>query len=148
LRRCFVLSVFVLLILVIAVGACGKKAPPFLPKAIFLSKVVDLKGQWVEGNLKLTGTIDTPKPKNDIHSEIKGCKVYYAEFPVESPPCNGCPIQYAGLHEFGPEVITSEGFACSIPIKGKDRILFFKVHLIGLDGVPGPASDPVRVDME
>ncbi|MBN1850421.1 MAG: hypothetical protein JW932_17765 [Deltaproteobacteria bacterium] len=143
--------VFIFLIsimLVIAGWACGRKAPPFIPEAVFSAKVVGLEGQWVEGKIVLTGTIDLSETQEDIHGEIKGCRVYLAEFPVENSPCKGCPIQYSHFHECGANVIGSNGFVCDMPIDDRDRILFLKVHLIGPNGILGPASEQIRVEVE
>ena len=134
--------------ILLAIGACGKKRPPFLPQKKFSVKVADLKGEWAEGYFTLKGHIiglKGPKKADDL---IKGSRVYYGEYPLHDPPCDTCPIEYHGYHEFGPEVITEEGFFCRVPGKVRGRLYYFKVHLIGSEGAVGPSSNRVRVTVE
>jgi hypothetical protein len=37
-------------------------------------------------------------------------------------------------------------FSCRVPGKHRDRLYYFKVHLLGPDGSPGPPSNRTRVD--
>ena len=134
-----------LLSVVLAFWACGKKTPPFLNQNAFSVKVMNLKGEWHQGELYLKGDIVSSKDQGGNSPRVNGCKVYYAQYPTNHPPCEGCPIQYQGYEKFGPEVITSDGFRCRVPMKENELIYFFKVHLIGADGAVGPASNTVRV---
>jgi hypothetical protein len=128
--------------------ACGKKAPPFLPQKPFLTKVIDLHGKWVQGEILLTGHLLQPDGEKGGSPQISGCKVYYATFSTDNPPCEGCPIKFTRYYEFGAEVITSKGFHCIIPGADKVRIYHIKVHLTGPDNTVGPASDIIRIEGE
>ena len=125
--------------------ACGKKGPPFLPHREFSVRVFDLKGEWVRGDFFLKGNIKGPMGQKKAVDVVKGCRVYYARYPFENPPCDGCPVTYHGYHEFGREVITPDGFLCKVPGTLKGQIHFFKVHLIGPDDSVGPSSNRVQV---
>ncbi len=136
------------LALFLTVSSCGKKGPPFVPRKEFSVKIVDLKGEWVKGDLFLKGDIHRPMEPEKAVGPVKGCRVYYARYTLEDSPCAGCPIEYQGYYELGPEVITAEGFFCKVPGEIKRQISFFKVHLTGPEGVVGPPSNRVRVVME
>ena len=137
---------FLLLTLLLVALACGKKAPPTLPKMEFPVRVVDLSGEWEEGNLYLKGDINTlKKPGGKGVNMVKGCRVYYGQYTLENPPCAGCPIEYNGYHEFGPEVIKEGDFSCVVPGKTEGHVYFLKVSLIGPDGAAGPSSNTIRV---
>ena len=137
-----------LLCVVLFVWACGKKAPPFLNQDMFSVKVINLKSEWHQGELYLSGDIVGSKDQGGKLPQVIGCKVHYAQYPIDHPPCEDCPIQYQDHDEFAPEVITPEGFRCRISKKDNGRIYFFKVHLIGPNGADGPASNMVRVVVE
>jgi hypothetical protein len=129
--------------LAILVGtlACGKKADPFLPQKGISAKVTDLKGVREKGNILLRGEIRGTK-------DVQGARVYYAQFPLEDPPCEGCPIEYQGHRSFGAEVVTQEGFFCTLPVKVQRQVYFFRVNLIGSGGRMGPPSETVKVVIE
>jgi hypothetical protein len=78
----------------------------------------------------------------------QGCRVYYAQYPLDNAPCAGCPIEYHGYQEFGPEVITEQGFFCKVPAEISGQVYFLKVRLIGPEQTEGPSSDTVRVMVE
>ena len=127
-------------------SACGKKAGPFLPnKKAFSGKVANLSGEWQEGYVVLKGDIETPGGDKANKERVEACRVYYGQYPLDSPPCETCPIKYQGYHSFGPEVARDGGFFCKVPGKFKGQIYFFKVHLIGKDGSMGPPSDRVKI---
>jgi len=128
--------------------ACGKKEPPFLPQKAFSVSVVDLKGEWGEGYIFLSGKINDPVEPKEAMTVVKGCRVYYGQYPLDNPPCAGCPIKYHGYHGFGPEVITEKGFFCKVPGKRKEHIYYFEVKLVGPDGNLGPSSNRVKVSVE
>ncbi len=146
--RLFALLLSLGVLVLVSMGACGKKAPPFLPQKAFLTKVIGLQGEWVQGEIQLTGDVYQPEGENRDFPRINGCRVYYTSFSSENPPCEGCPIQYRDYYEYGEEVITSKGFHCKIPAADKDLIYLLKVHLTGPNNTLGPASDIVRVEGE
>ncbi len=144
-RKTFLLAAGLLLAGLVITASCGKKGPPFIPQRTFDLSVTNLQGQWVEGYFLLTGDIPDLDHGNGGGRSITGCRVHYAEYPVNHPPCADCPIAYQGYHGFGPEVVTAEGFSCQIPGKTKGRIHFFRVYLTGPDGAMGPPSKRVQV---
>lgn len=120
---------------------CGKKGDPFLPQKEVSAKVTDLRGEREKGNIVLRGQISAP-------NEVEGARVYYAQYPLENPPCEGCPIEYQGHQSFGKEVVTQEGFYCTVPIKVLGQVHLFRVNLMGPGGRMGPPSETVKVVVE
>lgn len=120
---------------------CGKKGDPFLPQKEVSAKVTDLRVEREKGNIFLKGQISAPK-------EVEGARVYYAQYPLENPPCEGCPIEYQGHHSFGAEVVTEEGLRCRVPVKVQGQVYFFRVNLIGPGERMGPPSETVKVVVE
>lgn len=141
-----VFMVGILAACLLAVGGCGKKGDPTLPRKGFSAGVESLAGAW-EGNfIVLRGTLEGVSGPADARDQIQGCRVYYGAYDAKEPPCEDCPVRYHGYHEFGPEVIAAEGFSCQVPGKRRDTLYFFKVHLIGPEGELGPASNRTKVD--
>ena len=103
--------------------------------------MTDLEGERQKEVIVLSGKISGPK-------EVEGARVYYAQYPLEKSPCEGCPIEYQGYQAFGAEVVTEEGFLCRIPVKGQGQAYFFRVNLIGPSEAIGPPSDTVKVVVE
>jgi hypothetical protein len=120
---------------------CGKKGDPFLPLKEVSAKVTGLRGEREKENILLRGEIIAPQ-------EVEGARVYYAQYPLENPPCEGCPIEYQGHQSFGAEVVTEEGFLCKVPIKVRGQVYFFRVNLMGPGGKMGPPSETVKVVVE
>jgi hypothetical protein len=120
---------------------CGKKGPPFLAKKPFDAYVMNLEGQRRAGSVLLEGRVVGAKDK-DL---VQGARVDFARYPLDEPPCEGCPIEYRGSHRFGPEVVKGAGFGCEVPVDVKEDIYYFKVHLLGPDNTVGPPSNAVRV---
>jgi hypothetical protein len=121
--------------------SCGKKGPPFLPKKPFDAGVMNLQAEWRVGSVFLEGHVVGAKEKDSV----QGARVDYAQYPLDEPPCEGCPIEYRDHHRFGPEVVTGTGFGCEVPVDTKEEIYYFKVHLVGPDDAVGPPSNTVRV---
>ena len=128
----------------LAVWACGKKGPPFLPKQHVLSKVAHLKGEWRDGVVVLSGDIRFPQDQGKGPASIP-LKVYYAQYAAEAPPCEGCPIAYTDEREIRAEIITPERFWCRIPGITEQGIYFFTVSLMDGTGATGPPSNRVKV---
>lgn len=129
-----------LLVLMVTVS-CGKKGDPFLPQKEISARVTDLKGKREKGDILLEGKILGPK-------EVKGARVYYAQYPLEKTPCEGCPIEYQGYQAYGADVFEGEGFLCRIPVKDQGQVYFFRVNLIGPGGEMGPPSETVKIAAE
>lgn len=143
-----ILIILLCLGILLTAPTCGKKGPPFLPQKELSVKVADLTGEWVEEYILLKGNINGLKETEKAMDLVKGCRVYYGEYTLDNPPCEGCPIEYHGYHGFGPEVVTEERFLCRVPGKIQKRIYYFKIHLIGSGGVIGPPSNRIRVAVE
>ena len=134
-------------VLLMAVS-CGKKAPPFLPTKDFTVKITNLRGEWVAGVVLLKGDISGPMGSKKASELVKGCRVHYGQYPLKNPPCAGCPIEYGGFREFGPEAVTEGGLFCKVPARMKQQVYFFKVHLMGPDSTVGPPSNRIRLDVD
>jgi hypothetical protein len=132
----------------LALPACGRKAPPFLPAQGMPFIVEHLKGEWKHGGIVLRGQVVSPQGQGKELSDITGCRIDYARYALEAPPCEGCPIAYADKREIEAEVITREEFYCRVPGIKEKGIYFFKVSLIDRNGGVGPSSNRAKVMVE
>ena len=123
---------------------CGKKAPPALPIRQVLPGISDVRGEWKKGAIILKGNIGPFKGSEQSREQINGVRVYYGSYPIEDPPCEGCPVEYQGCLEFGPEVIKEGAFTCKAPAEERGRIYFFEINLIG-PGAVGKTSERLRI---
>ena len=114
----------------------------------FNVKIDNLRGEWDEGVVLLRGDISGPSGPKKATDLVKGCRVHYGRYPLKNPPCDGCPVEYGGSHEFGREVFTEGSLSCKVPAQMKQQVYFFKVHLLGPDNTVGPPSDRIRLDVE
>lgn len=121
--------------------ACGKKEPPFLPAKEGVSlQVVDLTGEPRNGTILLKGRIQGESRPGQARDYVAGCRVRYAYYPLDKPPCAGCPINYRTELILGPEVITETGFQAEVPARERGQVYFFQVILLGTGGPIGPPS--------
>jgi predicted small lipoprotein YifL len=139
------LHLLLALAILLAVSSCGKKAPPFLPEKGFDAKVSSLKAESREGRIALEGKIAAP-PRDA--ENLRGSRVYFAQYLPDDAPCDGCPIDYQGYHSFGPEVIKDGKFLCTIEAIDPGQVYFFRVNLVGPKEVLGPSSNEVKVAVE
>ncbi|MCJ7686014.1 MAG: hypothetical protein MUO68_17160 [Desulfobacteraceae bacterium] len=143
------LSLFLLAALLVALMAllpnCGKKGPPFLTESKLSLRVNQLKGEWENGRVLLKGYV---RDENEEISSVTGCKVYHAWYPMDNPPCEGCPIEMAGFKEIKEKVVSGDRFNCEVPDVEKKGIHFFEVRLMGRDGAVGPPSDKVKLRID
>ncbi len=140
--------VIILLSILFAITGCGKKGPPFLPEKDISLRVARLSADWKDGTFHLQGGIAGSQDEMDASSNIKGCIIFYAFYPADSPPCEGCPIDYTVLKEIEDTVINEGQFLCNVPRERKKGIYFFKVRLIGREGETGPYSDSAKLVIE
>ena len=134
--------ILILLLAILSIPiACGKKRPPFLPERDLSLGVAQLSVEWIRGGFRLNGNLVGPQNEIEKPSNIKGCRVFYACYPVDDPPCENCPIEYTLLKEIEGQVISEGRFLCEVLVKKKDGIHFFTVRLIGQKGEIGPCSD-------
>jgi predicted small lipoprotein YifL len=140
-----VLSLFIFGVVFLAVLACGKKGPPFLPERDTPFQVKNLTGEWNDGVVYLKGHV---APRYDDHGnapDALGCTVYHAQYDLGNPPCEGCPMEYGILEEIKGDVITADKFHCQFRRIKTKGIHFFKVRLLGPKGTQGPSSNSVKI---
>ncbi|MBW1999668.1 MAG: hypothetical protein JRJ29_17110 [Deltaproteobacteria bacterium] len=134
-----------LVLLSLGIQSCGKKAPPFLPPSEPLTaRVIDLKGEWLGDDIVLKGVIREGE-RDAKGKAFMGLRVYYAEYPRGSLPCEGCPLKLDAYQDFGREALGDRGVECRLKGKEKDRVYYFKVHLVGDKGLMGPPSNIAKV---
>lgn len=124
---------------------CGKKGPPFLTQSKLPLRVDQLKGEWENGRVLLKGYV---RGEDKIISSVTGCRVYHAWYPMNNPPCEGCPIEMKGFKEIRGKVVSDDQFDCEVLDVEKRGIHFFEVRLMGMDGAVGPPSDKVKLKIE
>jgi hypothetical protein len=129
--------------ILLPVPSCGKKAPPFWPHKDFDAMVSSLNAESQGGYVYLMG--DVPDPQKDA-GNLRGCRVYFAQYAPEDSPCDGCPIEYQGYRSFGPEVVKNGKFFCELDKITPGQVYFFRVNLVGPEEVLGPSSRDVRVE--
>ena len=122
---------------------CGKKGDPFLPRNRIYTQVADLKGTWTGKDVLLEGRI---KGREDGAPEpIVGVRVSKAQFALDNPPCENCPIPFGDDQDFGLEVIEGQKFSAPIPIQDWGKLYFFRVRILGPNATSGPPSWELRV---
>jgi hypothetical protein len=131
-----------LVLMLLVLPSCGRKADPFLPQEGTNAKVANLSGAWQEGYIELKGSI---RDASESEATVTGAHVNYAIYPVDEPPCDGCPIDFRGFHTFGSEAVEKGQFSCKIPGVERGNIYYFEVQLVGAKGGLGPASNMVKV---
>lgn len=140
--RPFLLLTFLTVILVGA--ACGKKGPPFLPKAPFTLVVIQPEAVWQDGVLILTGEV--PVQEGQPQPEwTAGCRVHYAHFASDAAPCEGCPVSYHGYREIRGSVVKGQTFESRVNIPPSVGVHYFEIQLIAPDGRLGPASERLKI---
>lgn len=132
-----------LLLLGMVFCSCGKKGDPFLPAKEPAPKVIGFDGRWTGEDVLLTGRVEDPAKVR----EGDGCRVYYAVYPLDAPPCEGCPIEYGGYRSFGREAVTGDVFSFKMPGIRRGNIYYFEARVLGPDGSLGPPSDRVKVEV-
>jgi hypothetical protein len=110
-------------------------------------KVEQLTGEWTIDGVLLKGSIQKSNLKKKGMPEVAGCRVYHARYDLKNPPCEGCPIDYAGFEEVQGGILEEEGFLCELYLKKNEGVHFFEVRLIGRKGAVGPPSNRVKLNM-
>jgi hypothetical protein len=87
-----ILPFSILIIFVLLVLGCGKKAPPVPPRQAKPPTVNDLHASIDESILKLTWTI--PKEKGRIISDLSGFIVYRSKMLLLDTDCEVCPVPF------------------------------------------------------
>ena len=146
-------QVFLLLfaLVFITIPSCGQKKPPFIPKKEITLRVNALTNIWRNGEVILRGRFvnlkGQPVSKKDI-SDITGCKVYYTHYPIEDPPCEGCPLKFNNFREIKGNVVIKGNFYVKFPGIKQRGIYFFKVCLIDRNKAVGPPSNRTKLVLE
>jgi hypothetical protein len=127
-------------------GGCGKKAPPFVPKAKggFALQVEKLQAGKQGGDVLFTGEVVGPGGQRGKPTAIESCRVYHVRYPLESPPCEGCPISFTTWEEVKAHVSGNGQFSCATEVK-QPGIHYFVLRLIGPGGAVGPPSNRVKL---
>jgi predicted small lipoprotein YifL len=133
--------VLLLALFMVLLPACGKKGPPFLSEKKLTAKVVRLTGKWVDDQIRLAGSIE----RDDREAKPVGCTIYHAWYPLDHPPCDGCPIKMTVFKGAVETTISKDRFLCLIPEAKKKAIWFFEVRLTDSRGTVGPLSERVKV---
>ncbi len=140
-----VLILFVFGMIFLALLACGMKGPPFLPERSMPFKVKQMTSEWKDEVVYLKGRV-TPSNDDDGNApDALGCTVYHAQYDLETPPCEGCPVEYGIFEEIRADVIKEGKFHCQFPRMKTKGIHFFRVRLLGPKETLGPSSNGVRI---
>jgi len=100
-----ILPFSILIIFVLLVLGCGKKAPPVPPRQAKPPTVNDLRASIDGGILKLTWTI--PKEKGRIISDLSGFIVYRSKMLLSDSDCRNCPVLFKRVADIPYEVSAS-----------------------------------------
>jgi hypothetical protein len=104
-----------------------------------------LQGAWDDQAIVMKGQVAAPQGARVDPADIAGCRVYRARYPLNNPPCEGCPITYRVYTEITGPVVTAEGFSCRVDGIRKKGIHFFQVRLVGRKGALGPPSNRIKL---
>jgi len=124
---------------------CGKKAPPFLPQNVFSLRVEGLKALRQGDQIRLTGSVALPEGRQGNLSGVESSRVYHISYPLESPPCDGCPIPFSIYEEIKPDISGQGQFHCLIGLKRTPGIHYFMVRLVDRNGMVGPPSENTKL---
>ncbi len=130
-------------------ASCGKKGPPILPEHQMTLKVEALSAETKDGILFLEGRVVSKAEEGGPESaEAAGCKIDHGVYPLDSPPCEGCPIRFVATHQVEGEVVRDESFQCRARVPLMAGIHYFRVRLTGPRGETGPPSPTAKVVIE
>ncbi len=128
-------------------AGCGKKAPPSLTKTkdkVSL-QVEGLKALKVGDQIQLTGRVTVSEGHRLSPTDVSTCRVFHVRYPVDSPPCEGCPIPFTVYKELRPDLAGNEGFVCDTGQKKNAGIHYFMVQLVDMEGRAGPPSNTAKL---
>jgi hypothetical protein len=132
----------------VGLTACGKKDRPFLPSKALPFRIEALSATQENDWALLNGRLVKTSEKNSeiSEAEITGWLVYHAQYPIESSPCEGCPLDFSRVYHMegriGEDGRFSARVALASPIEG---IHFFQVQLTGPGWAAGPLSDRAKL---
>lgn len=129
--------------LCILFSGCGRKSPPFLSAQRNVTVRLDqLQGAWMKQSLALKGLIQGDSASRSF---IAGCRVYYVWYPLDEPPCEGCPIDMASFRDISDQIIKNDQFECRLPAFKQKGICFVMVRLMEKEGLLGPESNRIKL---
>jgi len=132
-----------LVFLLILFAGCGRKTDPFLSVQKKVTVQVDqLRGTWMKQSLVLKGLVQGDKTSWSL---ITGCRVYYVWYPLDQPPCEGCPIDMASFRDITDQIINDGQFECRLPAFRQKGICFVMVRIMEKEGLLGPESNRIKL---
>jgi hypothetical protein len=100
-----ILPFSILIIFVLLVLGCGKKAPPVPPRQAKPPAVNDLRASIDGDTLKLAWTI--PREKGTIMPSLSGFIVYRSKMLLSDSDCKNCPVLFKRVADIPYEVRAS-----------------------------------------
>jgi hypothetical protein len=146
--RGFGRKTFLLCLGLLVFSTCGKKGPPFLPREPMRISVQDLKAERVGGEVALTGRLTYPPGMEKGLPEVFAYRIQHAWYPLESPPCEGCPIDFMGFQVIEVDGVQGPLFRARVPLPEREGFFFFNVRLVGRQEVLGPPSNNAVVRVQ
>ncbi len=147
-KRKKIFLIVILVVIFLALPACGKKGPPILSGRHISLKVEELKGEWKRGAVVLNGRVPPLENTQKSGQVVTGCRVYHVWYSPANPPCEGCPIDFRNYREVKGELLKRGNFSCEVITKKRKGVHFFEVRLLGQGGAVGPASNRVKLIIE
>ena len=108
-------------------------------------RVDQMEGAWEDGSVILTGVVQVD---DEVLSLITGCRVYYVWYPLERPPCEGCPIEMKSFRDVTGRIIDDRQFECRLPAFKQKGVCFVMVRIMEKEGRLGPVSDRIKLISE
>jgi hypothetical protein len=124
----------------LALGACGRKAPPVPPRRPPLPQPTALEGTRDGDTVRLTW-------QQGRHGQgVVRYAVMRARWPVEEPPCDGCPLIFEEVGSVTVEPAMEE-IEFEEPVAA-DMVYSYKVVPVGSSGERGTASNRIVLPPE
>ncbi len=96
-RYGIILQIVALMVVVLSVLCCGRKAPPVPPHQEAVPAVTDLESRIEGENIILTWSVPDSNKKESL--TIAGFVIYQAKYDISEKICEDCPINYKPLSE-------------------------------------------------
>ncbi len=101
-----------------------------------------MAGTFEDDSLSLKGIV---QGDDESLSRLTGCRVYYVWYPLDAPPCEGCPIQMKNYRDVTDFVVEDNRFKCVLPAFDEKGICFVMVRLMDKEGRLGPESNRIKL---
>jgi hypothetical protein len=137
----------VLLTALVFSWGCGKKAPPFAPKAneTVPLRVAGLEATEQGGRIVLSGMVALLRDRHEKQPVSRSCRVYHVWYPADNPPCEGCPISFTTYGEVTPHISGDGRFQCDTGVKAIPGMHYFMVRLVDSGDLAGAPSDRAKL---